>query len=170
MQQRDPVQWVVRIYLHRLYFTAEILAFFTPLKAFLLFFPIQIEEDHLPTPISPALLSEPLPSSTCNKLYYSFPPLRGMALKNFDLCEHSMGLFHSSKWPMNTRLESRYCHYTVFVLRKEKLCLLGQQQSKLGMWLSKHYELSPIGQHAQGKSTSPFKTDTSLIMNRSSLQ
>lgn len=138
MQQRDTVQ---RGFICRAYFTAEILTSVTPLKAVLLCCPIQIEDDHFPIPMPPALLlSEPLLPSPYNKLDHSFPPsLRGTALKNLDLCEHSMGLFHSSNWPMNTCLENKYCHCTVFLLRKEKLCLLGQQWSKLGMWFTKFF-------------------------------
>lgn len=95
MQQRDPVQWGVWIYLHRAYFTAEILTSFTPLKVFFLF-----SNTDLGRPLShpnSTCFPEPLLTSQCNKLDYSFPPLRDTTLKIFGLCEHSMGLFHSSK-------------------------------------------------------------------------
>lgn len=134
--KRDTVQWGVRIYLSRAYFTVEMLTSFTSLKAVLLSFPIQTEEDRFPTMLHPAfLLSEPLLTSPHNKLDYSFPlSLRDMVLILFDLCEHSIGLFHSSSWPMQTRFENRYCHFTVLLLRKKKLRLLVQQGSKLRLW------------------------------------
>lgn len=138
MQQSDPVQWGVWIYLHRAYFTAEILPSFTPPEGFLTLFSNIDWRRPLSHPNS-TCFPETLLSPPCNKPDYNFPPLRDTAFKNLDLCEHSMGLFHSSKWPMNTCLENGYYHYTVFLLRKEKLCLLRQQWRKLGMWFTKHF-------------------------------
>ena len=122
------------ISLSRAYFTVEILESFTSLKAVSLPFPAQIDEDHFPTMFHPTfLLSEPLLSSSYNKLDYSFPPsLRDMVLNTSWFSEHSMGLFHSSSWPMQTHLENRYCATPVLLLKK--LCLSVKQGCKLVLW------------------------------------
>lgn len=159
-RKRDTVQWGVRVYLSGAYFTAEIVTSFTSLKAVFLSFSIQIEEHCFAATLHLIfLLSAPLLSSPYKKL--DPPSLRDMVLILFDLCEHSMGFFHSSSWLTQTHLESRYCHSTVLSQRKKKLCLLVQQGSKLGLWcgpLSSSWGLltlsgSPV---TKGKSTTAF--------------
>ncbi|KAJ7402352.1 hypothetical protein BTVI_87439 [Pitangus sulphuratus] len=70
----------------------------------------QIEEDHFPTLLPPALrLTEPLLSSPYNELDYSFPGcLRDMILKIFVLLEHSRGLFHPIADPGKHILKTGY--------------------------------------------------------------
>lgn len=175
--KRDTVEWEVRVYLSRAYFTAEILTSLTSLKAVFLSFPIQIEEDLFPTTLHPAyLLSEPLLSSLYNKLDYSFPPsLRDMVLTIFDLCEHSMGLFHSSSWPMQTCLETGTAAARCFYWERRSCVSQCSREASWGCDVV-HYaacELcsrSAVGQPVQGKITTAFRPETSLIMIKSLLQ